>query len=169
MLAHSLFVSGKPFQIFGQPFGAIADAGSPLPAGAVVAFDTPDACPEGWSPFAEAQSRAIVGATFGTGFVTGLSVDEGGEPLSEYKYRGHDGWEEVTLTKAQMPSHTHIYGRFKYLLSIDGNYISVGRDLSRSTDKAPNLRNAGEIPLNGDSLPHPNMPPYIALYFCKKD
>ena len=139
-----------------------------IPKDAVVAFDTPDTCPEGWSHFAEGQSRAIMGAGSGAGFTTGMAVDEGRNPLTEYKYRQHGGRELVTLTKEQMPHHSH---------SFSGTSVESGgwggqgvRPVAVGGSQLAGLFTPeGQIAPAGGNLAHPNMPPYIALYFCKKD
>jgi len=142
-----------------------AGTASQLPSGAVVAFDSPSACPEGWSFFAEAQSRVIIGAAGGTGFAPGLGKDENGEALTEYKYRQHAGAQEVTLTEAQMPEHSH-------LIPIDSPSAQWGHG-TETVDVMGGVREGRAIPpkseTSGSNNPHPNMPPYIAFYFCKND
>jgi len=132
-----------------------------VPKGAVFAFDTPDGCPEGWSHFAEAQSRAIVGASAGS-FEDGLANDEDGSPLIGLKYRGHGGWQMVALTEAQMPRHRHAYGDRSVASRGDAKMMTDGP--LRGWEDRPR-----ETEVSGGSDAHPNMPPYIALYFCKKD
>jgi hypothetical protein len=138
-----------------------------VPKGAVLAFDTPDACPEGWSPFVEGQSRFILGASFG------LPNDLfRAEALTDRKYRDHDGEEMVTLTEAQMPAHAHKGS------TTDATWVRTtsGPDaasFNRENNSGQGVEKKNRIPLiiasEGSDQPHPNMPPYIALYFCKKD
>lgn len=139
-----------------------------IPKGAVLAFDTPDVCPEGWSPFKEGQSRAIIGAGSGAGFTTGMAVDEGRNPLTEYKYRQHGGRELVTLTKEQMPYHSHSFSGTSVNSGGWGGQgvrpVAVG-----GTQLSGRFTPEGQISPAGGNLAHPNMPPYIALYFCKKN
>jgi hypothetical protein len=59
-----------------------------VPAGAVMAFDLPT-CPAGWSPYAAAGGRVVIGA--GVGLARGATV----------------GSDQTTLSVAQMPAHTH--------------------------------------------------------------
>ena len=181
MLGHSMFVSGKPFQIFDKKFGAIDEMGLPQPVGeipknAVVAFDTPDACPPGWSPFAEANSRIIVGAYKG-GDAGRFAFDPAEQPLTQYKYRDHNGWEEVTLTQDQMPRHRHQI-ELKMAVDPDNNYewgVVNTRQIPQARHGDRVFTRSGTLPHQivsteaGSSQPHSNMPPYIALYFCKKD
>lgn len=70
------------------------------------------------------------------------------------------GSEEVTLTVAQMPEHTH-----SYLKHVD---MKIGG----LTDGGSNyyLYNQTQFPTvaSGNSQPHPNMPPYYVLAFIMK-
>lgn len=152
-----------------------------MPKDAVVAFDMPGACPEGWSTFAEAQSRAIVGAFFGSGFVAGLGADERREQLTEYKYRQHGGEEMVALTVEQFPSHLHaLQLHYAYNFAQGNAFILTGQDgpvedgdsskFTFSSDfKLPREDQRSATETVGSGQPHNNMPPYVALYFCKKD
>lgn len=128
-----------------------------IPSGAILAFDTPSGCPDGWDSFVDAQSRFIVGASFGMRGNIPLS-----QPLTPHKYRAHGGDEWVSLTVAQMPTHSHSILRTDS--DGDGNFVKW------TAMGSPNNRSTGSgIGSAGESQPHPNMPPYIALYFCKKD
>ena len=85
------------------------------------------------------------------------------------------GSESVRLTGPQMPIHKHQGSRIlpshRVLQNDD---VETGRSVvntghhDRHVEVAP-----GGIPVNisqaGGDEPHPNMPPYIALYFCKKN
>ncbi len=106
-------------------------------------------CPEGWSPFEAAKDRFILGAG-GKHPVVG---DTGGE-------------EEVTLTEAEMPAHGHS------VLWTNGDSISLNR--GTNAYRLPFTRD-GSVGNNmitdssGGGRAHNNMPPWIALYFCRKD
>ncbi len=143
---------------------APAASGAALPSGAVVAFDAPTRCPEGWSEFADAQSRVIVGAAFGTGFSPRLGDDPDGGALAEYKYREHGGWERVRLTTAHLPAHEHKVAQAGADTAVDIPGMVSG------TAAAVRTAIGGDTttPIGGDQ-PHPNMPPFLALYICKKD
>lgn len=132
---------------------------SPVPSGAVVAFDTTGSCPEGWQPFVAGQSRTIVGASFGVDPEPGLGTNAANRPLVAYKYRDHGGVETVTLSAAEMPAHSHtvsprrvsgIGGTHGLAAAADGGATSMKSDAA------------------GGGKPHENMPPFIALYFCRK-
>lgn len=141
-----------------------------LPPGIVAAFARSNrgggACPKGWAPFREAGGRTIVGA--GKHQNAGLS-----EYPSYYDDPTHSvgGEELVTITLDQMPGHNHsIQGL--------GNNNGTGTDIQAvNIGTAGSTMNRGVIGTmrdgyswnTGGGQPHNNMPPYIALYFCKKD
>lgn len=152
-----------------------------VPAGAVMAFDLATGCPDGWGDFKDAGGRSVIGA--GAGMNPG--TDERDESIQTKKYRQHGGEEKVTLTDSEIPSHSHGVGSLS---------VSSARDfLQAYPDKVPTssagdpgiakvtLRSddpnygkhshklTGETGLFGSGGPHNNMPPFIALYFCKKD
>lgn len=133
------------------------DVPDPVPSEAVVAFALPDPgnpdtnpCPKGWDRYARANGRFIVGIGTHRGTVTALpAFGTGGE-------RTH------ALTEAEMPTHNHaVYNHAGYTgggASIPG---AGGEDKKTLAHDSVTSR-------TGSSKPHNNMPPYIALYFCKK-
>ncbi|QDG74422.1 hypothetical protein [Labrenzia sp. PHM005] len=141
------------------------EAKTPLLAGAVVAFDRSEknggACPAGWSLFESAGGRMIVGAG------TNTNKDQNGIPLTDYPSFKDDstksigGEERVTLSVSQIPEHTHAFT------------FSDGTNSPEHVDKSHNefgLKNATEqTGPAGEGQSHNNMPPFIALYFCKKN
>ena len=146
--------------------GDKGDRGEPgidadIPENAVVAFDDSAGCPDGWKPFLAAQSRAIIGATFGIGSEPGLGNNENDVALIERKYRDHGGEESVTLAQNHLPEHRHgvPYGPSD---SGSGFHPILGQG------KASTPSNYPQTTFVGNNQPHNNMPPYIALYFCQK-
>ena len=130
----------------------------PIPSGTVAAFDLSDGCPDSWAPFAESQGRVIIGASFGIS--SGLFRVE--PKLTDRKYREHGGEEKVRLSLGQMPEHSHF-------IPSDGS----GHDDIQSLYNTPNSdegisTNSARTSSAGKSEPHNNMPPFLALYFCKK-
>lgn len=155
--------------------------------GAVIAFDRSEdrgggeiggACPVGWALFKPAGGRFIIGAGSHPNF------DGNGEPLDDYRAYADNqidatgGFEQVTLHRDQMPSHDHPAAQVG-LLPASGPRLRVSdvgtagsitmpygfgfsSDVKESaTDRVVDHRGGGK--------PHENMPPYIALYFCKKE
>lgn len=143
------------------------DAINRLLSQAVIAFNRSEraggACPRGWSLFAPAGGRVIIGA--------GQHPNDG---LSEYPSYADDpndatgGEERVKLTLDQMPAHSHPVSPYGWGHSINGSGDTRRLDLD---DGFPwnNITGNLEAESRGGSKPHNNMPPYIALYFCKKD
>lgn len=141
-----------------------------FPRGAVVAFDRVDpnrdiggACPEGWQLFEPAGGRMILGAG------RHQNADAKGTPLSNYPAyadspeRSIGGSETHTLNVAEMPSHTHriSYGGADTAVDIAGLNTGVNWGIRRTIS-------SDSTSATGDGQPHNNMPPFIALYFCKK-
>ena len=109
-----------------------------------------DLTPGIWTELIEARGRMILGANSNSthGFEARAFGSTGGR-------------EEVTLTESQMPSHSHGIKR-----QTNSNASNDNAFLARGVE--PNIPDSSTR-LVGGGLPHNNMPPYIALYFCKKD
>jgi hypothetical protein len=137
-----------------------------MPGGAVVAFDRPQGCPTGWTQFEEGSGRMIVG-------VDGKKYRlpyEAGEPVYMM-----GGAEMHTLTEAEMPGHTH---RISTDIGVDvHNGLGGSKEdfgiTKAFTDQPYKTRWTtvldDTLEITGGNEAHNNMPPYIALYFCKKD
>jgi hypothetical protein len=122
-----------------------------MPAGAVVAYDLRDRCPQGWSPFDAGNGRVIVGAGKGDS----LTARPFGQP---------GGREQHTLTLQQMPAHSHSYVDWR---SGPGSCTfsgcnGTGGDQSKTTGVAGGME-------GGATQAFEIMPPYLALRLCKKD
>ena len=160
----------------------------PTPPGLVVAYHPANPngpwCPEGWSPFSEADGNFILGTNRVSGQAPG---DTGGSPTT------------VQLTAAHMPSHghevrddghTHIARAGKMADSkkeSQGWPYDEAHHRFRSTNHgAPTGPNIGDAPIDTAALENSDtgvtikptsaggkqistMPPYIALVFCRKD
>ena len=110
-----------------------------VPTGMVAPFDT-GSCPVGWSVYSAGVGRMIVGAGGGRGL------------------GAMGGAETHTLTVAEMPSHSHETPRSAN--SVNDNHLRGEGDNQRA---GPRTSPAG------GGQPHNNMPPYVALTFCRKD
>ncbi len=108
------------------------------PRNAIMAFDQAE-CPSGWEDFHHARDRFILGAG------------------AKYSVGATGGAETHRLTVEEMPSHDHggIWGG-------DGGKAGMNNDYAYHS--AGHLRIASQ----GGGRPHNNMPPYIALRWCKK-
>ena len=154
-----------------------------VPAGAVMAFDLPTGCPDGWGAFEDAGGRAVIGA--GAGMIPG--TEERDLNIQTKKYRQHGGDEKVTLTISEMPGHDHSEGTLEATAPNPFMHVTpAGTPLSGGTASSlwdPNPDHTGGANFSdghthaitgstgseGGGVAHNNMPPYIALYFCKKD
>lgn len=151
-----------------------------FPAGSIVAFDldlkTQAGCPEGWAFFEPAGGRFIIGAgdhdndwfPEGSDTPTRLTIyptfaqDDRAGIQETPQARATGGAETHTLLKDEMPVHTHVQR-----VGQDG---VVGERIAKW-----NITGLGgpvvAAPTEhaGGNKPHNNMPPYIALYYCKKE
>lgn len=119
-----------------------------VPSGLVAAFDLPKDCPTGWNPFDEAAGRTIIGVGKG-------------RDLNERRYREEGGKETHLLTEEELPSHSHDVIQ----MIGDNNVDGVDSCCVRSGDHHNQPRRSG---VTGGGKAHENMPPFLALRFCKK-
>lgn len=123
-----------------------------VPSGAVVAFDRPEGCPDGWADMGQVwRGRTLVAAVSDTN--------------DTYGFRRSGGEESVKLEPWHLPPHSHsmtLTGRWgdQY-----GGPHGWGHDAGGQPPVT--LRTSNGDGLQGEA--HYNMPPYIALYYCKKD
>ncbi|MEE8285456.1 MAG: hypothetical protein V3R72_02045, partial [Gammaproteobacteria bacterium] len=122
---------------------------------AVLAFDLPisikrpKGCPKGWSSVRDLDGRVIVGSV--------TSRDD------EFGYRAVSGAKEHALTVEQMPEHDHRFFGSVVGGEHDIQFMSVGKGNHKLIPKWTSTKSAGK------GEPFTNMPPYMALFFCKKD
>lgn len=139
--------------------------------GVVVAFDRDDldqdTCPKGWKPFEQARGRVIVGAGDPSKAPAEFGLDENGNHLTDRSLRQHGGTETHQLSINEMPTHEHPVRDMEWGYSINGNDHPARIDVD---DGPPWGGHTGRLNTEprGENQPHNNMPPYIALYFCKK-
>jgi hypothetical protein len=146
----------------GPVSGYVPSVGNHPETKAIVAYFSEKgerSCPAGWSPYEDAKDRFILGA--------GGKIQTVGEIGGE---------EEVALKVDEMPAHDHggMTGddtTSPILYNRAGDDIKLDFTTSTSPDFLGNnnARHAHPIQSQGSGRPHNNMPPYIALYFCKKD
>jgi len=142
---------------------------SGVPKGAVLAFDVVHGCPSGWTRFTSANGRVIIGVGAG-------NADAKGQLLSERRLSETGGEETVVLTTDEMPRHNHggetgtPKPALNYFHRADGHFDSQLVSNPRTGEAFDNhTDHTHEIAAEGGDTPHNNMPPYIALYLCKKD
>lgn len=137
--------------------------GKVVPAGAVMAFDLPNGCPKGWTEFTPAAGRFII-AVDGDKYTLPYIA---GKP----DYQRH-GEETIKLSIQEMPKHLHGYMDKHFHADNGGWSLAGGNNNFNSTGLAKSetqLAGGHDDIAHGESAPHNNMPPYIALYMCKKD
>lgn len=146
-----------------------------LPKDAIVAFpfekpddvipgsEADDPCPPGWKRYRDADGRMIAG------------VGQHDPSVAQFTPFQSDGERKVLLTVEKMPRHRHE-------LDMDQRHGSPGYldggnrpgaiifGVAHGPAAHQTLRNTGPIVDHpGATESHNNMPPYIALYFCKKN
>lgn len=135
-----------------------------VPQGAVIAsLEKCSSLSGEWSTFTEGTGRFIVGAGDETHRAYGtwdLALPQGGVqpiPVSTYVVLAKGGEERHQLSIPEIPNHSHGYDNEA---GIDGN---------RSGQQDATYRRIGsQTTAVGGDQPHNNIPPFIALYFCKK-
>lgn len=144
-----MIINGVPVNI---PGGA-PSGGESLPIDSVIMWvGTLDTIPPGWH---------LCDGTDGTFDLRGMFVLGAG---GAYNLGDDGGSEEVTLTVEQMPQHRHTY----YSAPISKT-VKVSSSTSSTAPTITDRYSADqESQPAGSSQPHPNMPPYKALYYIQK-
>ena len=132
-----------------------------IPVGAVLAFDLPDGCPAGWVPFERGASRTIIGAS-ATHLSDVKNVDSEGRKLKAYPYEADGGAENHILVGDEMPPIRLSTNGYSAASNSD-RYSAGGQPYPVVTVGAP-IQTEPLGKGRGFSL----MPPYIALFLCKK-
>jgi len=132
------------------PYAFVSGSGAGVPADAVMAFDAA-ACPPGWEEFPGAAGRVVLGAGDGAGLTPRTLGETGGE-------------EDHQLTNAEMPRHHHHVGPIKRGVGgVPASDWNIVPSKNIVYDDA-----YWETTYQGMDQPHNNMPPYLALLYCKK-
>lgn len=143
-------VNGQKLDVGGSSGGSSTQSES-LPIGSVIMWaGTLETIPTGWH---------LCNGEDGTIDLRGMfALGAGGT----YNLGDNGGSEEVTLTLEQIPSHNH-----KLLQQFNGGSTIKGYvgNISTNGDAV-----SSEVTTwySGSSRPHPNMPPYKALYYIQK-
>lgn len=124
--------------------------GGGIPSGCILIWSGAEsAIPSGWALCDGENGTPDLRDRFVLGAGTAHSVGDTG------------GSEEVTLTVAQMPKHTHFWQAFA-----SGSTSVRGIVYSDTINLGVQFRNSPAE--TGSSQPHPNMPPYYALCYIMK-
>lgn len=137
-------VNGQKLNVSG------GSGGESLPIGSVIMWvGTLETIPTGWH---------LCNGEDGTFDLRGMFILGAG---GKYSLGDEGGSEEVTLTVEQMPAHSHA-------IKGSGNDFTTS-SIAASTSRASSFSWQNAIDSNvGSSQPHPNMPPYKALYYIQK-
>lgn len=128
-------------------------AGKLTPPGIVVASTVAcSALGAGWVDYADGAGRFIVGVGGGTDVNGNPQTFQVEEKAGEYLHK---------LTIDEMPEHTHGIVR-------SGDLTNDSYAAGRGTVPHSNTQNYPQTTAMGGNQPHNNIPPYIALFFCKK-
>lgn len=147
--------------------GAVSD----FPSGAVVAFDREDGCPPGWSEYRDADGRFIVGT--GRHTVHDASENE----VTELEFGEKGGERTHRLSEDEMSDHEHEIRIRDVPGPGEAASMNVGRGINDFNPRHELRIVAGTFGSSwgsslyasdaGKSQAHNNMPPFIALRFCR--
>lgn len=122
--------------------------GASIPSGVILMWHgTEDTVPDGWAVCNGENGTPDFRGVFPLGASTEHPIGETG------------GSEQVTLTVAQMPEHSHIF------TMVNNNTAGKAHPQGSSLESATAVKDTSS---EGSSQPHPNMPPYRSILFIMK-
>jgi len=169
----------------------VAGTNAEFPSGIVVAtWRSCSSLGSSWSDFHAAAGRMIVGAgdPVKDPFNGELEMRVAWEPdMKSPTTATVGGSEKVILDKRHMPTHSHsienlnisnnghmVFQDPDWGVMVDNQKRVPGPIFGAARGKEPNFGShshslTGTLGASGQNVAHENMPPYIALYFCRKD
>lgn len=140
------------YVIPGSGSGSGSSSGGGIPSGCILIWSgTEDNVPDGWHICDGTENTPDLRGRF----VLGVN--------DSHAHGSTGGYEEVTLTNDQMPSHNHTI----HCYSQSGTAVSPERFINSKGVSGSNVINRS-TDSTGKSEPHPNMPPYYALAYIMK-
>lgn len=125
-----------------------------IPAGSVVAFDQAS-CPKGWSPYADAQRKVIIGAI----------INVADPDYAEYTVGRDDLGADAIPVSGLLPAHVHSIGSLQTAnVTLGGGTTISYVDPTVSTGTPVSTDSAG---VGTGTLD--NRQAYVALNYCRKD
>lgn len=152
-----------------SPSNQTSTSAAKLPKGAVVAFDRVDGCPPDWLPFEATAGRFIIGVDGDAYTLPYLA----GKPSYQT-----GGSATHTLTKDEMPTHQHTVTSSPHGTNIHDGFGGSDADYGIRPTYDPTVlptpnwattQHTSFMANEGDGEAHNNMPPFIALYYCKHE
>ncbi len=133
------------------------------PVGSVLMVDRGQGCPAGWTDVALAEPEI-----FAARFPVAVGVVEGRDFRG---YRDVGGNERHRLTEAELPPHGHTLPfAFTRLPGEERSTSSFAPRLGSGQQVAVAARTGREVTdRTGGAQPLPTTPPYVALFFCRRD
>jgi hypothetical protein len=133
------------------------------PADAVLLVDRAQGCPAGWVDLAVTEASVFAGRV---PVAVGFS-----EEREQRVYRQLGGSETHRLTEAELPPHGHgLPLGFVRLPGDDRAPSGLTMRMTTGTQVAVSQRTGRETTdRTGGAQPHANMPPFVALFFCKRE
>lgn len=148
----------------------IAAQAEQIPADAVVAFDRKEGCPEGWTDIGKDDHNRFAGRFL---LVAGPPAQRGAGSTDQRAFDDQGGLEAVALTIPQMPKHRHLppegFQHWWYKNNGNANHRITDEFNNRGIEGAFGQVDDFKMQDEGGDEEHENMPPFIALHFCKKD
>lgn len=139
------------------------------PEDSILIVDDPNGCPAGWRDMASDDPAKFAGRM-------ALAAIQSSDPNNPYHYRQAGGEATHILTIEEMPPHRHsVSSRFDDRVhdGFGGSGSAVG--LSEQFDPRAPTRDGWSRSIHpnfmsevGGGSAQNNMPPYVALYFCKR-
>jgi hypothetical protein len=152
-----------------------------LPSSAIVAFDSTDLdedhCPSGWTPFLLARARVLVGGGDPSKSPEKMAYDEQGRKLQGYVLRQHGGEQIHKLTADELPVYSPV------IIKENGTVFNTHEssavpcldsgcnNLGVLSEPRPGQASVA-LHFNGfgkEDKHHNIMPPFLSVYYCKKN
>lgn len=137
------------------------------PRGSILMVDDGRGCPAGWTDVALAEPEVFAGRMpVATGFA---------EERTFRGFREIGGSEAVVLEEANLPPHAHtlplafVASRDRAEGSRAGSGFTGGGSFGNQQVATRSLSGRERTERAGGALPHDNMPPYVSLFWCRRD
>jgi len=134
------------------------------PPGAVLLVDDVRGCPEGWTDVATSEPEVFAGR-----FPVAAGV---GIPEEVPRHRDLGGTAQVQLSPSDLPPHAHdLPLRFARVPGVETDRAGSGLITGSARDQlaVPARTGRERTGTSGMGTPVENRPPFVALYWCRRD